>query len=360
MVRPLLFRIDAERVHGTVMRLADATLGTPFGALAEPFFAVDDPRLRTRVFGLEFPNPVGLAAGFDKNAQHIRSLARFGFGHLEVGTVTGEPQPGNPTPRLFRLPADHALLNRMGFNNQGSQAMQARLSRLTSRPTVIGVNIGKTKVVPNDEAVDDYEKSFRRLWAHADYFVVNVSSPNTPGLRDLQSRGPLTQLLSRLQEVNHDLADHSQRRRPVLVKISPDLSETAIDDVLGVIDACELDGVVATNTTIARDGLKTADADDLGPGGVSGRPVRSRALNVIAHIHRVSPQLPIVGAGGVFDAADALAMLRAGATLIQVWTGFIYEGPWIAQKINRGLVEACNEHQWSSLSDCRRDAAVIS
>ena len=351
-IRSLLFRFDPEWIHRTVMGIADVTFGSPLGAVAGPLFHVCDDRLRTHAFGLEFASPIGLAAGFDKNAQHVRALARFGFGHIEVGTVTGEPQPGNERPRLFRLSSDHALLNRMGFNNQGSQAMRARLGRLRRRPTVIGVNIGKTKVVPNEQAVDDYEKSFRRLWDHADYFVVNVSSPNTPGLRDLQSRGPLTELLTRLQAVNDELGDRGQRPRPLLVKISPDLSNAAIDDVLEVVDRCALDGIVATNTTISRAGLRT-DVDDLGAGGVSGRPVRSRALDVVTHIHRTAPALTIIGVGGVFDHHDALAMLRAGATLVQVWTGFIYEGPAIARRINRGLLAACREHGWGHISDAR-------
>lgn len=353
LIRGLLFRFDPEWIHRTVMAVADRTFGSPLGAMATPYFHVLDDRLTTEALGLRFPSPIGLAAGFDKNAEHIRALARFGFGHIEVGTVTGEPQPGNERPRMFRLPDDKALMNRMGFNNQGSQAMRARLDRMRHRPAIVGVNIGKTKVVPNERATSDYEKSFRRLWDYADYFVVNVSSPNTPGLRDLQSKGPLTELLSRLQDVNNELADRGHRRRALLVKIAPDLTASAIDDVLEVVDDCKLDGIVATNTTISREGLRTPGVSELGSGGVSGAPVRERALEVVGHIHRVSPGLTIIGVGGIFTADDALQMLRAGATLIQVWTGFIYEGPSIARRINRGLLDACELNDWARIHDAR-------
>ena len=330
--------MDPERVHGVAMGAADATLGSPLGRLAESHFTVDDPRLRVRAFGLDFPNPVGLAAGFDKNARHMLALSRLGFGHIEVGTITGEPQSGNPRPRLFRLRQDEAILNRMGFNNDGSQAIAARLARRRAR-CIVGANIGKTKVVPADEAVADYEKSYRRVWPHVDYIVVNVSSPNTPGLRDLQSRGPLMQILGRLQSVNAELADQGQSaRKPLLVKIAPDLTFSAIDEVLDVVEECGIDGVVATNTTISREGLVTRHVDELGSGGVSGAPVRTRALEVVSHIHEKSPMTAVIGVGGVFTAADAHALLSAGATLVQVWTGFVYEGPSIVRRINRGLL----------------------
>lgn len=348
LFRPLLFRFDPETIHKTAMTVADATLGTRLGRLATPLFEVSDARLTTRAFGIDFPSPVGLAAGFDKNAEHVIALSRLGFGHIEIGTVTGRAQPGNDRPRLFRLTADRALLNRMGFNNQGSEAVERRLSRLRY-PGILGVNIGKTKVVPLAEATDDYETSFRRLWPFASYFVVNVSSPNTPGLRDLQSKEPLTRLLRHLQTVNEELG--GDERRPLLVKIAPDLTHSQLDDVMDVVQSCRLDGVVATNTTIARSGLQSRGQDELGPGGVSGRPLTDRSREIVRYIRGYSPELPIIGVGGIFDATDALQMLAAGATLIQVWTGFIYRGPTIVRDINRGLLAACEENGWDNVSE---------
>jgi dihydroorotate dehydrogenase len=353
LVRPILFQFDAETIHRAVMSAADIALAGPVRAALRPYYTVDDPRLRTRVFGIDFPNPVGLAAGFDKNAEHVRALQTFGFGHIEIGTVTGEGQPGNDRPRLFRLPDDEGLLNRMGFNNQGSAIVSKRLE---ARPPggILGVNIGKTKKVALEDAVADYEKSFRSLYSHASYFVVNVSSPNTPGLRELQSKEPLLELLCHLQEVNHELGG-VLGPKPLLVKIAPDLTYTQILDVLEVIEERDLDGIVATNTTIERDTLKTPGQQDLGSGGVSGRPLTDHSLEVVRYIHRQAPELPIVGVGGIFDATDALAMIAAGASLVQVWTGFIYRGPGIVRDINRGLLEACNNSGWAHISEASSD-----
>lgn len=351
LAKPLLFQFDPEEIHGLVMSMADTFLDGPLGDSLRPYFHVYNPRLRVRLFGLDFPNPVGLAAGFDKNAQHVRALDTFGFGHIEIGTVTGEGQPGNDRPRLFRLAEDEALLNRMGFNNAGSAVAERQLDKL-DYDGILGVNIGKTKVVPNDEAVADYEKSFRRLWRHASYFVVNVSSPNTPGLRDLQSKGPLLELLGRLVDVNHELAENAGAKpTPLLVKIAPDLTEGQIADVLEVIDERGLDGIVATNTTISRHGLRTENVDALGNGGVSGRPVTERSREVVSFIHGERPDLPIVGVGGVFTADDAAAMLQAGASLVQVWTGFIYHGPTIVRDINLGLLDRCERLGLESVSE---------
>lgn len=337
LARPVLFRLDAEHAHGLVMRAANPFLDSPLGDSVARSLVTHHPRLHRRVFGLDFPNPVGLAAGFDKNARYVRALSRLGFGHIEIGTVTGEGQPGNPRPRLFRLPHDEALLNRMGFNNAGSAAVERTLDQ-SPFEGILGVNIGKTKSVPLDEAPFDYEKSFRRLHRFASYFVVNVSSPNTPGLRELQDKEPLTRLLEHLQDVNEELASRGSRR-PLLVKIAPDLEDAQIEDVMEVVQRCRLDGIVATNTTIDRGSLSTRRVEELGSGGISGRPVRSRARDIVRFIRRGAPDLPIIGVGGVFDAADAAAMMEAGADLVQVWTGFVYRGPTIVHDINAGLLE---------------------
>ncbi|WP_224766488.1 quinone-dependent dihydroorotate dehydrogenase [Nocardioides campestrisoli] len=332
----VLTRVDPERAHEVAFaairagrpvtrRLPRAT-GTPVEAM-----------------GLRFPHPLGLAAGFDKNARGIDALAALGFGHVEVGTVTGEPQPGNPRPRLFRLPADRAVVNRMGFNNEGAETVAARLARRSARreaapPLVLGVNIGKTKVVPEEHAVEDYRKSTGLLAPYADYLVVNVSSPNTPGLRDLQAVEKLEPLLravrSRADEAVPD------RRVPLLVKIAPDLSD---DDVLAVADlalAIGLDGIIATNTTISREHLASdrTRVEEIGAGGLSGAPLRSRALEVTRLLReRVGPDLTLIGVGGISDAADARARLAAGATLVQAYTGFVYGGPRWPARVVRGL-----------------------
>jgi dihydroorotate dehydrogenase len=303
-------------------------------------------------WGLTFDNPVGLAAGFDKNAEHFNKLSALGFGFIEIGTVTGKGQPGNSRPRMFRLPADAGLLNRMGFNNHGSSAVAARLTRKRIEP-LLGVNIGKTKKVALKDAPADYEESFRRLFDFARYFVVNVSSPNTPGLRSLQSKGPLTELLNHLQQVNADVAaNKGVSRRPILLKIAPDITDGQLEDILEVVEACRIDGIIATNTTIERADLNTPGQQDLGSGGVSGKPVRKRSLELIRQIYaRTDGELPIIGVGGIFDAADALETIRAGASLVQVWTGFVYEGPGMVRRINQGLVSACKEHGWKHISE---------
>ncbi len=353
LVRPILFRVDPESIHGLVMRLLHVGLGLrAVRGLVRRSLSVRDPALQQTLWGLRFDNPVGLAAGFDKNAEHFNELAALGFGCIEIGTVTGEGQPGNPRPRMFRLPADAGLLNRMGFNNQGSAAVAARLASARIEP-LLGVNIGKTKAVPLDDAPADYEKSFRRLFDFARYFVVNVSSPNTPGLRKLQNKEPLGRLLANLQQLNDELAaERGQQRRPLLLKIAPDITDGQLDDILEVIAECGLDGIIATNTTIERDALRTPGQKNWGSGGVSGRPVRRRSLDLIRQIYRkTNGELPIIGVGGIFTAADALETIRAGASLVQVWTGFIYEGPGAVRRINRGLAKACRDHGWASITD---------
>ncbi len=320
--------------------------------------------LHRDLLGLSFRNPVGLGAGFDKNALYLRELEALGFGFVEIGTVTPRPQDGNEQPRLFRLPQDQGLINRMGFNNEGVEAISARLkawrattqpkrippqSKLTSSQSqpippssqlIIGGNIGKNKVTPNEEAWKDYEICFRTLYGEVDYFVVNVSSPNTPGLRALQEKDALHKILTNLQRINAELAAHkSIRPRPLLLKIAPDLNQQQLDDVIGLALEIKLDGLVATNTTISREGLLTS-ADKLeaiGAGGLSGAPLRERATEVVRYLSERLQGIPVIASGGIFTAEDAKEKLDAGASLVQVWTGFIYEGPFITRRICRGL-----------------------
>ena len=300
-------------------------------------FKVRDSRLEREVFGLKFENPVGLAAGFDKDAKLFDELACFGFGFVEIGTVTPLPQEGNPKPRLFRLKEDSALINRMGFNNQGLEAVAARLRRKKST-IIIGGNIGKNKETPNDKAVEDYEICFEKLFPYVDYFAVNVSSPNTPGLRDLQEKAPLTALLNSLQELNNK----KDKRKPILLKIAPDLTNEQLDDIIDIVADTKIDGVIATNTTIDRSGLKTDKnkVDAIGNGGLSGKPVGLRSTQVIKYLADKSNRaFPIIGVGGIHSAEDALEKLDAGATLLQVYTGFIYEGPSLVKRINKAILK---------------------
>ncbi|SOD96386.1 quinone-dependent dihydroorotate dehydrogenase [Spirosoma fluviale] len=344
IILPLLFRFDAETIHHTVTRFLKIALSIPgVSALFRSLYVVNDPRLARTVFGLTFPNPVGMAAGFDKNAELISELSDLGFGFVEIGTVTPRPQPGNPRPRLFRLKADGGLINRMGFNNKGAGPAAERLRHFAKnrggRQVIVGGNIGKNKDTPNEQALNDYLISFRELFDAVDYFVVNVSSPNTPGLRDLQERAPLTQLLTALQQENRQ----RPAPKPILLKIAPDLTNGQLDDIIGIVAETGIAGVIATNTTISRDGLATdaATVTQLGAGGVSGRPLRERATEVIRYLHQQSGgAFPIIGVGGIFSAEDAQEKLRAGASLVQVYTSFIYEGPALAKRINKGLLMA--------------------
>ncbi|MCC3158579.1 quinone-dependent dihydroorotate dehydrogenase [Hymenobacter sp. 15J16-1T3B] len=338
LVKPALFTLDAERAHHFVfdnLRRAARVPGTK--ALLRSLYEVQHPSLVREVFGLKFPNPVGLAAGFDKNAALTDELATLGFGFVEIGTVTPRPQAGNPQPRLFRLPQDEALVNRMGFNNDGAAAVAARLARRQNRQLIIGGNIGKNKDTPNERAAEDYVACFEALAEQVDYFVVNVSSPNTPNLRQLQEKEPLIDLLQRVQERNLSRA----QPRPLLLKIAPDLTDSQLDDILDIARETKLSGLVSTNTTISREGLVT-DAGQvaaLGAGGLSGRPLRARATEVIRYLHQRSRgELPIIGAGGIHSAADAQEKLAAGASLVQLYTGFIYEGPALVSRINKALI----------------------
>ena len=313
--------------------------------LLEAACAVRDPRLETRAFGLTFPNPVGLAAGFDKNAVAVPTWAALGFGFVEVGSVTAHPQPGNPKPRLFRLPEDDAIVNRMGFNNEGSEAVAARLAALREAGSVqvpLGVNIGKSKVTPLEAAPQDYLASLRELWPYANYFVINVSSPNTPGLRALQERERLAELLGAIGEFTA-----SQPPKPVLLKVAPDLSDAALAEVAELAVTHQLAGLVATNTTVSRGELKTPFDET---GGLSGKPLRARSLEVLHFLTSLGTGLPVVSVGGVATADDVFARLEAGACLVQLYTSLVYEGPLLIKKLNRGLL-ARLEREGLSLQD---------
>lgn len=338
LIRSILFNVDAEKVHYWVMkRLTAAYAVAASRNLLKATFTIKSPSLERKLWGITFPNPVGLAAGFDKDAKFTDPLACLGFGFIEIGTVTPRAQPGNPKPRLFRLPADKALINRMGFNNDGATAAAERLKKRKEH-IIIGGNIGKNKDTPNEQATDDYEKGFKELFDVVDYFVVNVSSPNTPGLRALQDKEPLTELLNRLQVINKQ----KLKSKPILLKIAPDLTDEQLDDIIDIVRTTKLDGIVATNTTISRSGLATpqSEIDAIGAGGLSGAPARKQSTHVVRYIHEHSKgSIPIIASGGIFTAADAQEKLDAGASLVQVYTGFIYEGPGIAKNICKGLMK---------------------
>jgi len=338
IIRKILFSIQPEEVHHLVMKWLNRAYSIGVSRLwLKKQFTVKHPSLERTLWGITFPNPVGLAAGFDKDAKYSDALACLGFGFIEIGTVTPRPQPGNPAPRLFRLPADQALINRMGFNNEGAAAAAARL-RKRKEKIVIGGNIGKNKDTANEDAVKDYEASFRVLYDVVDYFVVNVSSPNTPGLRALQDKEPLMHILNSLQVLNKQLGIG----KPILLKIAPDLTDDQLNDIIDIVNSTGIQGIVATNTTIDRSGLNTPkeEVEKIGAGGLSGKPVRQRATEVISYIHKHSNgKIPIIAVGGIFTAADAREKLEAGASLVQVYTGFIYEGPAIAANICKGLLQ---------------------
>jgi dihydroorotate dehydrogenase len=337
LIKPFFFLFDPERAHyllADIIKFSMKIPGVP--ALFRLIYGYEHPSLARTVFGIRFPNPVGLAAGFDKNALLIDEFSHLGFGFIEVGTVTPKAQAGNDKPRLFRLPADGGIINRMGFNNEGLDAMKKRLQDRKSQ-VIIGGNLGKNKVTPNEEADEDYCKGFEALYDVADYFVVNVSSPNTPNLRALQEKEPLQNLLMRLQTLNAA----KPKQKPILLKIAPDLSNEQLDDVIEIVLSTKIAGLIATNTTLSREGLQSEESLKSQSGGLSGKPVRARSTEVIAYIHQKSNgQIPIIGVGGIHSAADALEKLRAGASLVQIYTGFIYEGPGLIKEINQGIVQA--------------------
>jgi len=337
-LRRFLFRLDPERAHGlTLQLLALAGALAPVRALLRDLFCVDDPRLRVQALGLEFANPLGLAAGYDKDGRGIAGLACLGFGHLELGTVTPQAQPGNPRPRVFRLVEDEGLINRMGFPNAGAGPLLKRLARRRPRGVILGVNLGKAASTPLERAVEDYRSLLRTFAPVADYLVVNVSSPNTVGLRRLQARDLLEGLLGDLAAERARLAQSGGRRVPLLVKLAPDLSEGEVEDAVAAIEGAGLEGVIATNTTLARQGLRSSTRKE--SGGLSGAPLRARSTEVIRQVARLTRgRLSIIGAGGVFAARDAQEKLDAGACLVQVYTGLVYRGPGLARDLLRGLL----------------------
>lgn len=363
LIRSFFFLFDAEKVHYFAMNAL--RLLCSVGIIRKILAAAFQPSSRNLSYeswGLEFKNPVGLAAGFDKNAKYLRELEVLGFGFVEIGTVTPKPQDGNDKPRLFRLPKDKAIINRMGFNNEGVEAVKKRLvewrrkyevrnkkydnhSPLTTHhsPLIIGGNIGKNKVTPNEDAWKDYEICFNELFDYVDYFVVNVSSPNTPGLRELQEKESLHKILSHLQTLRAErlkLKAEEHIQKPILLKIAPDLTQSQLDDVIDLAREIQLDGLVASNTTISREGLITdaAVVTEIGAGGLSGLPLKQRSTEIVEYIaQKLKGEVPVVASGGIFTGADAREKISAGAVLVQVWTGFIYEGPAIAKKICNDL-----------------------
>ncbi len=332
IIRPILFQFDPEEVHHFTFSFLKIVQKVPFiPALFRSLYVVKNPKLEREVFGIKFPNPVGLAAGFDKDAKLYKELSNVGFGFIEIGTVTPKPQPGNDKKRLFRLKKDNAIINRMGFNNQGAWEAAKRLRK--NKRVLIGGNIGKNKVTPNEEAIHDYEICFDALYSVVDYFVVNVSSPNTPNLRELQEKEPLTQLLQTLQAKN--LGKPTQR--PILLKIAPDLTDEQLLDIIDIVKTTGIAGVIATNTTISREHLESENKKE--SGGLSGKPLKDRSTEVIRFLSEKSGKaFPIIGVGGIHSAEDAIEKLEAGASLIQLYTGFIYEGPGLIKKINKAVL----------------------
>ncbi len=336
-IRPLLFLFPPEFIHHVTFRILKVGGFVPgLSFVFRKIFSVSDPKLERTLFGITFPNPVGLAAGFDKDAVLIDELATFGFGFIEIGTLTPKPQPGNDKPRLFRLPQDQALINRMGFNNRGVDAAVVKLRKRKSN-VIVGGNIGKNKITPNEKAVEDYMYCFEALYPYVDYFVVNVSSPNTPGLRELQEKEPLKKLLNEVKALNRTKG----KPKPILLKIAPDLNDAQLNDVVEILLETSTDGVIATNTTISREGLTTDKeyVSSIGNGGLSGRPLTNRSTEVISFLRgKLGKNYPIIGVGGIMSPEDALVKLKAGADLIQIYTGFIYEGPGFVKRINRALL----------------------
>ena len=332
IILPVLFLIDPEKVHNIIFSSIKILFKFPLVKfLVSKFYIIDDSRLEKSLFGIKFKSPVGLAAGFDKNAQLYEELTSFGFGFIEIGTVTPKPQSGNPKKRLFRLVEDSAIINRMGFNNVGVEEVIKNLKK--NKSTLIGGNIGKNKITPNYLAINDYVTSFNMLFDFVDYFVVNVSSPNTPNLRDLQEKEPLTKLINSLISINRN----KKKPKPILLKIAPDLNNNQLLDIISIVKDTGLDGIIATNTTINRDNLKSLNKNELG--GLSGKPLTSRSTEVIKFISKNSNKtIPIIGVGGINSVADALEKFDAGADLIQIYTGFIYEGPNLIRSINKALL----------------------
>ena len=386
LFRPILFQFDPESSHNIIVKMGGFFSAPLFRPAMHRLFDFEHPSLESEVFGHRFKNPIGLAPGYDKAGGFSRFMSVLGFGFIEIGTVTPLPQPGNPRPRLFRLEKDEAIINRMGFNSIGMKAVAENLKKLNPRDFVAGINLGKNKITANDEALRDYLAGFIELAPLADYVVINVSSPNTPGLRELQDKGPLIEILKILQEKNHftpslNPSPPSLRQRlrramqgggkkegdssplvgearwggkPLLLKISPDLTDGQLDDIVAVALETKISGLIATNTTISRVGLET-DPETLakiGAGGVSGRPLKERNTEVIAYLYeKTQGQIPIIGAGGIFSAEDAYEKIRAGASLVEIYTGMIYEGPGLIKKIKKGLVELLRKDGFKNISE---------
>ena len=343
VIRPILFLFDPERVHHWSFSSIKLFSRLGLSGLFKALFLIEDQRLERELFGLKFKNPVGLAAGFDKNAVLYNELSNFGFGFVEIGTLTPKPQAGNPKKRLFRLKKDQAIINRMGFNNKGVFDAVEHLKK--EHKVLIGGNIGKNKVTPNSEAIKDYLICFDALFDHVDYFVVNVSSPNTPGLRELQDKAPLTALLNELQLENSKYSSKQKvSRKPILLKIAPDLTNDQLMDIIDIVADTKIDGVIATNTTISREHLKSHQLLLEEAGGLSGKPLKDRSTEVIRFLSEKSNKaFPIIGVGGIHSAEDALEKLAAGADLIQLWTGFVYEGPGLVKRINKAILNSSNK-----------------
>lgn len=360
-LRRLLFQLDSERVHnGTIALLSRLAESPPLVAWLAQQFRVDDPRLQMEAGGLKVANPVGLAAGFDKDARALPALAALGFGFVEAGTLTPRPQPGNPRPRLFRLPEDEAIINRMGFNNAGIAAAAERLRRQGPLPVPLGINLGKNKDTPNDAAVEDYLQGMETLYPFAGYFVVNVSSPNTPGLRELQQAQRLNALLATLQERNHALAQaRGSRVVPLWVKLAPDLDDDALEAIVRAVEANGCAGIIATNTTVTRPDLRSPLAGEAG--GLSGRPLRALSTRVIAAVFQLTRgSLPIIGVGGIMSGNDAIEKIAAGASLLQVYSGLVYAGPGLVRDINRSLLAWLEREKATSLKPLvGRDAGLF-
>lgn len=339
ILKPLLFRLDPEKAHYLTFDLLKIFLGNPVSkAISKAMFEVKHPKLEKELFGIRFKNPVGLAAGLDKDAKAFNELSALGFGFIEIGTLTPKAQPGNDKPRLFRLPKDSALINRMGFNNEGVDAAVKRLKH-KNPGVIIGGNIGKNKITANEDANKDYEYCFHALFDVVDYFVVNVSSPNTPNLRALQDKEPLMALLNGLQVLNAQ----KNKRKPILLKIAPDLTDSQLDDIIEIVANTKIDGIIATNTTIAREPLtySKTEIEAIGMGGLSGKPLTKRSTEVIRYLKTKSNNaFPVIGVGGIHSAEDAIEKLNTGADLIQLYTGFIYEGPALIKSINKALIKS--------------------
>lgn len=336
VIRPLLFLVNPERIHHLIFNFLKFQGTIPLvNRISGLLFKSETTSLGKELFGLHFKNPVGLAAGFDKDARLIDELAAFDFGFIEIGTLTPKPQPGNDKPRLFRLPQDQALINRMGFNNKGVLAAVEHLKKRKSK-VIVGGNIGKNKVTPNEKAFEDYNYCFEALYSYVDYFVVNVSSPNTPGLRELQEKEPLKKLLNQVKE----LSNAKKKPKPILLKIAPDLTQSQLDDIVEILKETKTDGVIATNTTISREGLQTSkeEIEKIGMGGLSGKPVAQKSTEVIRYLRsQLGAAYPIIGVGGIMTPEEAYEKIKAGADLIQIYTGFVYEGPGFVTAINKYL-----------------------